>query len=77
MFPVLTKENVIFGIFMNDGTHSTSINTFIILGKIFLHKNRFLNAQLNFFIFHKELCLYFSSLKLMMKKKTKIKSIEV
>ena len=63
--PELAKEDVIFGIVMNNNAHDLAINTLICLGKFFLHKNKYLNAQPKFIIFHKELCLYFSSLKVM------------
>ncbi len=65
---VLTKENVLFGLFLKDETHDLAINTIIILGKFFLHKNRFLKILPNFYVFHKELCHYFLSLKQMKKK---------
>lgn len=48
---VSTKENIIFGI-MKDETHDLAINTIIILGKFFLHKNRFLKTLPNFYLFH-------------------------
>lgn len=66
--PVFNKENVLFGIFVKDGTHDFAINSLIILGKFFIHKNRFQRTIPRFRIFHKELCNYFSSLKLMKKK---------
>ena len=67
-FSNLTKENVLFGIFVKDPTHDLAINTIIILGKFFIHKNRFMKLKPNCYVFHKELCHYFSSLKYMEKK---------
>ena len=67
-FSNLTKENVIFGTIVKDPVHDLAINSIIILGKFFIHKNRFLKSRPNFYVFHKELCLYFSSLKHMKKK---------
>ncbi len=53
--PVLTKYNILFGLFLKDETHDLAINTIIILGKFFLHKNRFLKILPNFYIYHKEI----------------------
>ncbi len=56
------------GLFLKDETHGLAINTIIILGKLFMHKNRFLKILPNFYAFHKELCHhYFLSLKRMKK----------
>lgn len=72
--PVFTKENIIFGMLMKNEAHDLAVNTFIILGKFFIHKNRFLKTLPNFIFFHKELCHYFLSLKLMKKKNALILS---
>ena len=45
----LTKGNVIFVILIEDGTHESSININIILGKLFLHNKRLLKTQINFY----------------------------
>jgi len=42
---------------MKDETLDLAVNTLIILGKFFLHKNRFLKTLPNFYVFHKELSL--------------------
>ncbi len=70
--PVLTKENVLFCLFFKDVKHDLAINTIIIIiGKSFLHKNRFLKILKNVsWLFHKELSLGFLSLKRMKKKMT-------
>ncbi len=47
--------------------HDFAINTIIILGKFFLHKKRFLKIIPHFYVFHKELCHHFLSLKRMKK----------
>jgi len=49
-----------FGIILKDPLHDLAINLIIVLGKFFIHKNKFLKSRPNFYIFHKELCLYFS-----------------
>ena len=45
-----------------------AINTIIILAKFFIHKNKFKKSKPIFYVFHKELSQYFSSLKYMKKK---------
>ncbi len=71
--PVLTKENVLFCLFLKVVKHDLAINTIIIIiiGKSFLHKNRFLKILKNVsWLFHKELSLGFLPLKRMKKKMT-------
>lgn len=63
--PDIQLQNVLFGFIINNTLYDLSINSILILGKYFLHKNRFLKCKPLFNVFHKELCLYFSSLKLM------------
>ena len=65
---ILSKENILYGVCVQDSSHDLVINTIIILGKFFIHKNKFSKSKPIFSVFHKELCLYFSSLKCMRKK---------
>ena len=53
---------------MKEASHDLAVNTFIILGKFFIYKNRCMKSKPNFYVFHKELCHYFSSLKCTEKK---------
>ncbi|XP_013856001.1 uncharacterized protein LOC106511813 [Austrofundulus limnaeus] len=66
--PDLRIENIIFGFIIDNSVNNLTINSIVILGKFFVHKNRFLKTKPNFVAFHKELCLFFSSLKHMKKK---------
>ncbi len=65
-FSGLTKENINFGMLSQNGTDNLPMNTLITQGKFFLHKN--MKTWQNLYVFHKELCNYFLSLKLMEKK---------
>ena len=67
-FSNLTKENILYGIPVKDPTHDLGINTIIILAKFFIHKKKFMKTKPQIYVFHKELCHYFSSLKCMEKK---------
>lgn len=71
-FSNLTKENILYGIPVKDPTHDLGINTIIILANFFIHKNKFMKTKTQIYVFHKELCHYFSSLKCM-EKKTAVK----
>ena len=74
--PEFECENVLYGFIIKNSGHDLCINTITVLGKFFIHKNRFLKCKPNFHAFHNELCLFFSSLK-HMKKKTAIKLLNI
>ncbi len=59
------RKKMYFCMFTKNALHDLAINTALILGKFFIHKNRVLKTQPNFFVFHKGLCHYVLSLKLM------------
>uniref|UniRef100_A0A3B3D2N2 Reverse transcriptase domain-containing protein n=1 Tax=Oryzias melastigma TaxID=30732 RepID=A0A3B3D2N2_ORYME len=61
-------KNIIFGFILENKTTEFILDVIIILGKFYIHKCRFMKTKPSFFTFHKELCLFFSSVNLMEKK---------
>ncbi len=67
-FSGVKKENILYGIHVKEPSNDLGINTIIILAKVFIHKNKVMKTRLRIYVFHKELCHHFSSLKCMEKK---------
>uniref|UniRef100_A0A669EBX3 Reverse transcriptase domain-containing protein n=1 Tax=Oreochromis niloticus TaxID=8128 RepID=A0A669EBX3_ORENI len=63
-----SKNDIMFGSLRKEKKLENVLNVIIIMGKFFIHKCHFLKTKPSFFTFHKELCLFFSSVKFMDKK---------
>lgn len=60
-----SKNDIIFGTIQKEKKFENILNIIIILGKFYIHKCRFLKTRPAFVHFHRELCLFFSSVSFM------------
>lgn len=74
--PAFECENILYGFVINNFLLDMLVNVVVILGKFFIHKCRFLKCKPVFYVFHKEMSLFFSSLK-HMKKRTAVKLLNM